>query len=142
LGKGVPDFTDAYNGKVDKQLNGLVERIREIQEMDPYSREYQDACSRVSQQLRICVERSVEDILLQQMVKRFSRRIMTGKLMRLDRITSDDCNMIDSMMTKYSFNEHSQPEDSPLIQMDLAETTADIKAFVAWIKEYNKKMGK
>jgi hypothetical protein len=65
---------------------------------------------------------------------------MTGKLMRLDRITSDDCNMIDSMMTKYSFNEHSQPEDSPLIQMDLAETTADIKAFVAWIKEYNKKM--
>lgn len=140
LGKGVPDFTDAYHGKVDKQLNGLVERIREIQNMDPYSREYQDACSRVSQQLRICVERSVEDILLQQMVKRFSRRIMTGKLMRLDRITSDDCNMIDSMMTKYSFNEHSQPEDSPLIQMDLDETTADIKAFVAWIKEYNKKM--
>ncbi len=53
LGKGVPDFTDAYHGKIDKQLNGLTERIREIQKMDPYSREYQDACSRVSQQLRI-----------------------------------------------------------------------------------------
>lgn len=63
-----------------------------------------------------------------------------GKLMKLDRITSEDCGMIDSMITKYSFNEHSQPEDSPLIQMDLDETIADIKAFVVWIKDYNKKM--
>ena len=140
LGKGVPDFADAYHGKVDKQLNGLINRIAEIKKMDPFSREYQDACSRVSQQLRICVERSVEDILLQQMVKRFSRRIMTGKLMKLDQITSEDCAMIDSMMTKYSFNEHSQPEDSPLIQMDLDETVSDIKEFVSWIKLYNKKM--
>ena len=60
--------------------------------------------------------------------------------MKLDRITSEDCKMIDSMMTKYSFNEHSQPEDSPLIQMDLDETLADINAFVVWIKNYNKKM--
>jgi hypothetical protein len=121
-------------------LNGLIERIKEIQTMDPFSREYQDACSRISQQLRICVERSVEDILLQQMVKRFSRRIMTGKLMKLDRITSEDCSTIDSMMTKYSFNEHSQPEDSPFIQMDLDDVISDIKNFVSWIKAYNKKM--
>ena len=142
LGKGVPDFTDVYHGKIDNQMNGLIERVKSIQKMDPYSREYADACSRVSQQLRICVERSVEDILLQQMVKRFSRRIMTGKLMRLDRITSDDCAMIDSMMKKYSYNEHSQPEDSPLIKMDLDDTISDIQKFVSWIKEYNKKMDK
>ena len=142
MGKGVPDFTDAYHGKVDKQLNGLVDRIREIKKMDPYSHEYLDACSRVSQQLRICVERSVEDVLLQQMVKRFSRRIMTGKLMKLDRIESNDCEMIDIMMTKYSFNEHSQPDDSPLIEMDLDETITDIQRFVAWIKTFNKKMEK
>jgi hypothetical protein len=67
---------------------------------------------------------------------------MTGKLMRLDRITSDDCAMIDSMMTKYSYNEHSQPEDSPLIKMDLDDTISDIQKFVSWIKEYNKKMDK
>lgn len=139
-GKGVPDFADAYHGKVDKQLNGLIERIQEIQKLDPYSREYQDACSRVSQQLRICVERSVEDILLQKMVKRFSRRIMTGQLMKLDRITSNDCAIIDSMMTKYSYNEHSQPEDSPCSDIDLVETISDIKSFIGWIKTYNKKM--
>ena len=60
--------------------------------------------------------------------------------MKLDRITAEDCEMIDSMMTKYSFNEHSQPEDSPPIQMDLDETTADINTFVSWIREYTKKM--
>ena len=108
--------------------------------MDPYSREYLDACSRISQQLRICVERSVEDVLFQQMVKRFSRRIMTGKLMKMDRIDANDCVMIDSMMTKYSYEEHSQPDDSPCIEIDLEETVSDINRFIAWIKDYTKKM--
>ena len=67
---------------------------------------------------------------------------MTGKLMKLDRIESNDCEMIDIMMTKYSFNEHSQPDDSPLIEMDLDETITDIQRFVAWIKTFNKKMEK
>ncbi len=139
-GTGVPECSDVYHGKIDKQLNGLINRIQEIKKLDPYSREYQDACSRVSQQLRICIERSVEDVLLLKTVKRFSRKIMTGKLMKLDRITSDDCVMIDSMMTKYSFYEHSQPEDSPAIHMNLDDIIEDIKTFVSWIKSYNKKM--
>ena len=108
--------------------------------MDPYSREYADSCSRISQQLRICVERSVEDVLFQQMVKRFSRRIMTGKLMKMDRITSTDCKMIDDMMTKYSYGEHSQPEDSGLISMNLDEVISDIDKFIAWIRDYTERM--
>lgn len=140
LGKGIPDFEDTYHGRLTTQLNGLIERIRDVKKMDPYSREYQDACSRISQQLRICVERSVEDVLFQQMVKRFSRRIMTGKLMRMDRIDTNDCAIIDFMMTKYSYGEHSQPEDSPGIELDLHEVISDINKFIAWIKDYNKKM--
>ena len=140
LGKGIPDFEDTYHGRLTTQLNGLIERIRDVKKMDSYSREYQDACSRISQQLRICVERSVEDVLFQQMVKRFSRRIMTGKLMRMDRIDTNDCAIIDSMMTKYSYGEHSQPEDSPGIELDLHEVISDINKFIAWIKDYNKKM--
>lgn len=141
-GKGVSDFEDVYHGKISAQLSGIQERIKETKKMDPYSREYYDSCSRLSQQLRICFERSVEDVLFQQMVKRFSRRIMTGKLMKLDQITSDDCKIIDSMMSKYSFEEHSQPEDSCLIAMDLDEVIEDIQNFKDWIRDYNKKMGK
>lgn len=138
--KGIPDFEDVYHGKLPAQLNGIIDRIQAIKNKDHYSREYIDACSRVSQQLRICVERSIEDVLFQQMVKRFSRRIMTGKLMKMNRITNEDCSVIDSMMTKYSFGEHSQPEDSPLIEMNLDEVISDIKSFISWIKNYNNKM--
>ena len=139
-GKGIPDFADVYHGKIANQLNGLIDRIRETKLMDQDTHEYMDSCSRISQQLRICVERSVEDVLFQQMVKRFSRRIMTGKLLKMDRITSDDCRIIDYMMTKYSYDEHSQPEDSGIITMNLDEVIADIRNFVSWIKEYTKKI--
>ena len=62
--------------------------------------------------------------------------------MRMDRITEYDCAIIDSMMTKYSFGEHSQPDDSGLIAMDLDDAIKDIDEFLKWIKEYNKKMNK
>lgn len=141
IGKGVSDFEETYHGKIPAQLVGIQNRIRDTKKMDPYSHEYVDSCSRISQQLRICVERSVEDVLFQQMVKRFRRKIMTGKLMKMNQITETDCKIIDDMMTKYSFGEHSQPEDSGLITMDLDEVISDIDKFRVWIKEYNKKMG-
>ena len=62
--------------------------------------------------------------------------------MRMDRITNEDCAIIDSMMTKYSFGEHSQPDDSGLYVMDLDDAIQDIDKFLLWIKEYNKKMDK
>lgn len=141
LGNGVRDFEDVYHGNITKQLNGLANRVQQLKKQDPGSIEYADGCSRISQQIRICVERSVEDVLFQGMVKRFSRRIMTRQLTKMDRITLDDCKRIDNMMTKYSFNEHSQPDDSPLITMDLDEVINDINCFVEWIKAFNKKMG-
>ena len=139
-GNGLSDFEEIYRGNVKAQLNALKELIQDTKKKDPYSREYLDRCSRISQQLRICIERSVEDILFQEMIKRFSRRIMTGKLLKMDRISKEDCEIIDSMMTKYSFEEHSQPEDSGLVTIDLDDTTKDIDNFIAWIKEYTKKM--
>ena len=48
--------------------------------------------------------------------------------------------MVDNMMTKYSFTEHSQPTDSPDIEVDLADLDNDVEAFSAWIKQYNKRM--
>ena len=58
----------------------------------------------------------------------------------MDRITSADCQIIDNMMTKYSFGEHSQPEDSGLITMDLDEVINDIDNFNAWIRDYTKRI--
>lgn len=140
-GKGVPDLADIYRGDVKKHLTGMLGRIREIKAMDPDSLVYSDAIGKQCQQFRICVERSVEDILLNGIVHRFERRIMTnGKVNKLTKITDKDCSFVDDMMTKYSFTEHSQPIDSPPVEITIEELSKDISAYIAWITEYRKRM--
>ncbi len=140
-GKGVPDFADIYRGDVKKHLTGIQGRIKKIKEIESDSPEYSDAIGRQCQQFRICVERSVEDILLQGMVRRFDRRIMTnGKVNKLTRITAEDCQIVDAMMTKYSFTEHSQPIDSPPIEINIDDLSVDISRYIDWIGSYCKRM--
>lgn len=137
----MPDIKDAYHGKIRTQLENLRLIVQATSKMEEDSYEYRASVSRISQQLRICVERSVEEVLLMRMVQRFDRRIMTNnKVTKLTQITDEDCNMIDTMMTKYSFTEHSQPADSATLEMDLEEVEGDIASFIAWIREYEKKM--
>lgn len=140
-GKGKPDFEDIYHGSISTQLGSLSQRVLSLKKVDQDSREYIEGLGRYCQQFRICVERSVEDILLLGMVHRFERRIMTlGKVNKLTRITEDDCKMIDKFMTKYSFTEHSQPSDSPANDITAEELCNDISEFRLWIKQYNKRM--
>ena len=104
--------------------------------------EYDDAVSRICQQFRIYVERSVEDVLLFGIVHRFHRRIMTNnKVMKIPQIKDSDCQMIDDMMTKYSFTEHSQPMDSMPVQLNLDEIDKDIDSFISWVVEFTKRVG-
>lgn len=140
-GKGMPDIKDAYHGKIRTQLENLRLIVQATSKIEEDSYEYRASVSRISQQLRICVERSVEEVLLMRMVQRFDRRIMTNnKVTKLTQISDEDCNMIDTMMTKYSFTEHLQPADSATLEMDLEEVEGDIASFIAWIREYEKKM--
>lgn len=140
-GKGMLDIKDAYHGKVKTQLGSLRDMLPEILEMDKDSFEYRAGISRICQQLRICVERSVEEILLMRIVQRFERKIMTqNKVTKLSKITDEDCRIIDEMMTKYSFTEHSQPLDSAILEIDIQEIEEDITRFIEWIKQYDKKM--
>lgn len=141
-GKGLPDFEDVFRGDLKKQLNGIRTKIADTKRKhDPDSEEYSDAVGKICQQFRICIERSVEEVLLMKMVRRFERRIMTNnKVTKLTRITPEDCSVIDDLMTRYSFTEHSQPADSPLIEVDIDELDSDIKSFIDWITQYNKKM--
>lgn len=141
-GKGVADLPDVYRGRLKNQLSGIQTRIKAIKAYDPDSPEYIDSVSKQCQQFRICVERSVEEILLLGMVRRFDRRIMTnGKVEKLTRITDDDCSFVDSMMTKYSFSEHSQPVDSPQVEIDIDELNEDIGNYIKWINAFQKRLG-
>lgn len=139
-GKGVSDFADTYHGNVKTQLNRLKEKLIQAKKMDVDSEEYRDYVGRICQQVRICVERSVEDVLLLKIVRRFDKNIKTYNLItKLPAIEEKDCKIIDEMMTKYSFVEHSQPLDTLPTQYSAEEIENDITAFMEWIKEYNKK---
>lgn len=136
-GKGVPDFEGNYYGKIPGQLNELLGRIAQIKKKDPDSEEYVDAIGRTCQQFRICVERTVEDELIFGVVKRFRRKIMTNNLVKkLSAISREDCEMIDSMMSKYSFMEHSQPDETPSEYYDIEEIEKDVKAFSDWLTTF------
>ncbi len=140
-GKGVPDLPDIYRGNVKTHLKGILSRLTEIKKIDPDSPAFLDTVGKQCQQFRICIERSVEEVLLQNMVRRFDRRIMTkDKVIKLTKITDNDCKIVDDMMTKYSFTEHSQPVDSPSIDIDIDDLINDINAYIEWITSYNKRM--
>ncbi len=61
----------------------------------------------------------VENDLLTDVVQRFRRDTMTkGKIMKLSKITLEDCKFIDDMMTKFSLYEHPQPTETPVSTPD------------------------
>lgn len=140
-GKGIPDFEGDYYGRILGQLKEILSaRIPRIRNLLPDSEERLDAIGRLCQQFRICVERTVEDELLFGMVRRFSRRIKTdGLIYNLTQITRDDCKMIDDMMSKYSYEEHSQPAETPMSYFELDEIEKDVQNFTTWLEAYRKR---
>lgn len=136
-GKGMLDYENFYKGSVKKRLNELLNEISSIKQMDEDSRGHQSAKDEICQKFRICVEHSVEDDLLNGIVKRFDRQIRTqNKLGKLASITKKDCKIIDDMMTKYSFIEHSQPLDSPKRELSIDDIEKDIKMYRDWNEDF------
>ncbi len=86
---------------------------------------------------RTLVERSLENDLLCGVVQRFQRPVLTLKLKQLSKLKDYDCNFLDSLMTKYSGFEHSQPEESPVDLPQPDEMLADMTALKNWREEYS-----
>ncbi|MDG4477068.1 AAA family ATPase [Thiovibrio frasassiensis] len=88
---------------------------------------------------RIILERSIENDLLCGVVQRFQRPVHTLKLKDLPKLGETDCNFIDSLMTKYSGFEHSQPAEAPVELPNPDELLADMTALKDWREEYSKR---
>jgi energy-coupling factor transporter ATP-binding protein EcfA2 len=87
--------------------------------------------------IRILVERSVEIDLLSDVVQRYRRAVKTmGKIDKLAKITKEDCDLINSYMTKYSKYEHSQPTEEPVEIPEPTEIESDVDALINWISEF------
>lgn len=88
---------------------------------------------------RILVERSIENDLLCGVVQRFQRPVHTLKLKELAKLKGSDCSLLDSLMTKYSGFEHSQPDESPVELPKLEELLEDMTVLKNWRGEYSKR---
>ena len=85
------------------------------------------------------MERSIENDLLCGVVQRFQRPVYTLKLKDLAKLKGADCNLLDSLMTKYSGFEHSQPTESPVELPKPDDLLADMTSLKDWREEYAKR---
>ena len=125
---------------INKLLNESLARLKRHQaegDAESYDLMVKSVCS----DFRIIVERTVEVVMLNSVVLRFRREVMTkGLLRQLSNITQEDCDLIDDLMTRYSVYEHSQADDLPAVPPELAQLETDMRSLADWIEAYSKRV--
>ncbi|MBE5937212.1 MAG: hypothetical protein E7265_04185 [Lachnospiraceae bacterium] len=137
--KGVPIDSVVNGGKSLGKLKNLKnDKIAKLKKMDEYLPEYGEGIHYLCQQIRIHVEKCIEDTLLNGVVLRYRKSIQThGRIMWLSEITQSDCKIIDDMMTKYSYYDHSMADETPLQEFSLEEIERDVDKLITWLTEVN-----
>ncbi|CRH89162.1 Uncharacterised protein [Chlamydia trachomatis] len=87
---------------------------------------------------RVLLERSIENDLLWGVIQRFQRPVETLKIRYLANLREENISLLDSLMTKYSGFEHSQPVESPVELPKLDDLWDDMTALKTWREEYVK----
>lgn len=122
----------AVRGLIDNTITRL-KKHQERAEVDDYETLGKSACS----DFRVIVEKTIEHILLADVVGRFRRAINTqGKLHKVAKVTNEDCVFIDDLMTRYSVFEHAQSDEKSSSTLELDVFEADAVALQKWIAEF------
>lgn len=89
---------------------------------------------------RKLIERTIEDDMLNQVVRRHRRSIQTdNRLSVLTCISPADCTFFDGLMTKYSCFEHSQSTETPVVIPGEFELRVDLEALKTWRESFKKR---
>jgi hypothetical protein len=98
---------------------------------------YETQAKYICSTFRTLVENSVEKLLINSVITRFKRSIVTkDKIASLAKITADDCVLIEDLMTRYSVFEHSQSVELPAETPDYDKLKEDIERFATWVNEF------
>ncbi|MEG1531478.1 MAG: AAA family ATPase [Lactococcus sp.] len=132
---GIPKAGDIRTVGLKTALNKLAnQHVTEIKKMDTSSIVYENAITGLVGDLRVLIERCIEETLVYGVVTRFNRNISTQKIKCLASITESDCTFLDGMMSKYSVPIHSQSVETPKPQYSIEEIEADIVGLKDWNK--------
>ncbi len=137
---GEPTSSPIYVRKAKSVLNELSnQRLVQAKKAhrDEIEVSYEILAKSICSDIRILLERIVEEVLLADVVHRFRRDLHTkNKILNLSKIQENDCKFIDDMMTKYSKYEHSQPRSSSVPAPEPHEIEADLTELKEWFDEF------
>lgn len=139
---GHPADEQAWTQNTTKANNTLITRLDQAKKYwdSSDSNNYKIHAQAICSDFRKLLERTVEDDLLHEIVKRHRRSVMTqNKLTGLVNIKIEDCEFIDELMTKYSKYEHSQSNETPVEVPDEQTLRQDIEKLRNWRNEYKKR---
>jgi len=139
---GNPAHQQTWNSNTKTANNILLTRLRDATKMGQQSgaEVYQQLAQAICSDFRKLIEKSVEDDLLNSIVRRHRRSITTdNKIHFLALIEKDDCMFIEQLMTKYSCFEHSQSTEIPIRIPEEHELRSDIENLILWRDALNAK---
>lgn len=141
-GTGQPGETPIFAKNPTGALNELkVARLAKARKAlcDEGTQGYYIHGKAICSDFRILMERIIEQVLLDDVLVRHRRVVKTLKIHSLSRISVEDCNMVDDMMSRYSDFEHSQSCESPIDIPPPDEIEQDIVRVVNWLTDRSEK---
>lgn len=131
--KPINAVKDLKNSKLSAAKKILEEQGSEI---------YYPLAKAICSDFRILLERIVEFELLADVVTRHRREVHTkGKLYKLAKITSEDCELIEQLMGDFSCFEHSQSDELPVEIPDPAVLDSAMTRVIEWHDGFSKRSG-
>lgn len=136
---GHPADQAAWTANTAKANNILLTRLGEARKAGEASgaEAFRSLAQGICSDFRKLLERTVEDDLLNQVVRRHRRSITTdNRLAPLPQIGKADCEFIDALMSKYSCYEHSQSSETPSFIPDEPELREDLESLKKWREDF------
>jgi len=139
-GAGETGEIPLYGKAPEKALNDLRSRrlsqARKLLETEGSEASY-PLYKAICSDFRILIERFVEMYVLADVVQRHRRDVNTkGKLQNLLKLNRSDCDLFNSLMTKFSKYEHSQSNEAPVELPGTEELDADMKELADWYLDF------
>jgi ABC-type cobalamin/Fe3+-siderophores transport system ATPase subunit len=142
-GTGEPGEVPLFGKRPERALNHLKnDRLaRARASLDTEGVEvYYPLAKAICSDFRILTERIVELVFLADVVQRHRRAVNTqGKIHQLAKIRVADCDLVDSLMTRYSCYEHSQSSEAPVELPSPEEIASDIDILLDWHAEFTRR---
>ncbi len=141
-GTGEPAPIPLSQSDIKTTLNTLINQRYQAAKKSSENGDFEYAeilLKSICSDFRTLVERSVENDLLCGVVQKFQCPVHTLKLKDLTKLKDEDCNFLDSLMTKYSGLEHSQPAESPVELPTSDDLLVDMTKLKKWREEYSKR---